>query len=211
MLIETRRKLNDNPIFKTFKAATGVFLLVRSVIKVAEFSYKWGTWSAKTELLDNNVHNEISTQESTWASYTYDTISGINAVRILSLMKNIGDSSVKSVVPHLTIMSHLIGKGLDYIGLEESCGKFYGSILHYGPELVAMPLFSNLHKQTKYDFVHNSDTIKHLVLPMSFAFTYFAMKGAEESYETKVLELNTTDTEVQTVGDAHKIDAHTEL
>jgi hypothetical protein len=166
-----------------FKGISGAFVMFRTIIKIMEFTYNWSMWDS----LDNKYCNTVKT-ETSWAGYTYSGVTHLNVVRGLSIAKNVVDITTKPLLSSCTIAVHSIGLGLDQFAPEKSLGAFWGSILHYGPELLMLPIGGNIYSfmtlaAKKQDLLHALNAIKSTALPIALFISVSGMQTAKEAYK----------------------------
>ncbi|MCH9753708.1 MAG: hypothetical protein K0T99_02265 [Alphaproteobacteria bacterium] len=169
-----------------FWSMSNVFVMFRTIVKIVEFAYISGSFHAKTTFLDKDCANTpADSTETSFTSSIYSLSTNINVVRGFSIAKNIAAPTTLST-PIMTI--HAVGFFMDYLSLEKHFGPFWGSLIHYGPELLAIPIAGNTYTflsldSSKQNLKHALDVAKNTLLPTVLFFTYYGMKDSENEYQ----------------------------
>lgn len=187
----------QSPYFIMYKTVAGLFAASRTIIKTLEWSYSRASYDAKLESAQKshfaNFVN-IPKENTTFFGEAYNTVTSLNTIRALSLIKNAGDYCYGS--PEFAIGAvglHITGIALDYVKPEEYCGKV-GIAIHYLPEFVGIPLTAATLQVQKFaatgklDQQHIAEILKFLIPSAGITVAFFGNKFAQHDYNSMFSE-----------------------
>lgn len=204
------------PYFIMYKTVAGLFIAARTMAKTIEWTYSCASYNEKQKFAQEAHIINTPKENATFFGEVYNTLTSLNTIRALSLVKNAGDYYYGS--PDFAIGAvglHITGIALDYLKPEEYCGHKIGLAVHYLPEFVGIPLVGSILEANKLattgklDPQHAANILKNLIPSAGITVAFFGNKFAQEDYNSMFSEHPDTNNNTIVLGKDSEI--HSEL
>jgi|GEM_PF-3181404 len=195
----------QNPHFKSYKLFANLYVACRTMIKTLEFTYSWGIYNEKQKFAQEANFIDIHKGNITFFGTIYNTVTSLNAIRTLSLVKNAGDYYYSEDFSISTVSLHAAGIALDYLKPEEYCGYKTGTAIHYLPELIGISLTAAFSQGRgfattgKLNPEHLTTILKNVIPSVGITIAFLGNKYAQQYYNELVSEEPSRDVENHTI------------
>ena len=180
-----------------FKYALQALTSIRNIVKAIEYSYLYGNYNAKLQQLEETTGDSTNAQEhSSYIHAAYNIVTSINLIRAASLMSFIWagrDLTFNSVANDkekvIALSLHTIGLAFDYLHPEKLLTYKTGTIIHYMPEFIILPIVKTCHiavSLNSYDVKEVAKVSQHILTGLAPMLPLLLFKITEHSYNEQL-------------------------